>query len=347
MRIRLSDTRWLDIAIKVTAVLVLLGVLFLIYTVVMTNIRDREASPAARAAANLAEVVRADPNNPEARMVLADALAAAGDYRGAAEQYQAALQLRADDPRALAGLGMLSMAQKEWRTAEGYWRNVIELLEGGEFSSVDRRLEKAYYYLGSTLMEVKEYEDAALYLREALRIRRDASDTYFLLGIAYREMDSPVKYEENVLLALQFDPLLPEANYEYGKILLEKGDVAGAAERFRTSVDNAPAGRSEPQIALDELGTAEERYEKALALVASKETSAALAEARIASAIDPSAIDANRLVAKLHEQLGNLPMARAAWELVLATAPKDAEAKAAVERLSQPSKTTTTTPSVP
>lgn len=334
MALRFSDTKWLDIAIKVIGVLIVLALGFLAYTMITTQARDKANSPAMRAAANLAEVVRKDPNNVAARLRLADALAAGGDLKGANEQYQAALTIRKDDPQALAGLALLSMNQGEWRTAEGYWRKIISLIEDSQYAGVDQRLEKAYYYLGSTLMEVKEYEEATRYLREALRIRRDASDTYFLLAIAYKNMDNDTKYEENLRYALQFDPLLPEANYEYALLLLDNDKVADAAERLRVAADNAPADRTEPLDELAKLGTAEEHLEAARSSLASNETSAALDEARIASAIDPASIDAVRIVAQLHEKAGNKEPARLAWERVLVLSAEDEEALAAVERLS-------------
>jgi len=111
--LRFSDTKWLDVAIKVTGVLIILAVVFLIYTMITTNARDKANSPAMRAAANLAEAVRQDPNNVSARLRLADALAAGGDLEGANEQYQAALKISKDDPQALAGLALLSMNQGE------------------------------------------------------------------------------------------------------------------------------------------------------------------------------------------------------------------------------------------
>ena len=65
-------------------------------------------------------------------------------------------------------------------------------------------------------------------------------------------------YEEYLLYTLQFDPNMPEANYDYGMLLLAKKDMAGAAEHFRTSADAAP-DVDKPQIELEKLGTSEER----------------------------------------------------------------------------------------
>lgn len=336
MDARILRARWLDWAIKGVGALLLIALGFLIYTVVSTNLSDRASTPTARAVTNLMQAVRDNPNDPNARLLLGDAFAAAGRTREAREQYQAALTLRPDDPQAYAGLAVIAMDQSEWRTAEGYWRKIISLLQEGQYANLDTRLEKAYYHLGSTLMEVHEYEEAAQYLREALRIRRDVSDTYFLLAIAYREMGSDVLYRENIEIALRFDPLLPEANYEMGLILLAEGDTAGAAERFRVSIENAPPGRTEPAQQLAKLGTAEEHLAKS-ATLATTSPAAALDEARIAAAVDPRNQDAARAVAKLYEQTGDFEAALEAWERLLALAPEDAEAEAAVARLREAS----------
>lgn len=328
-----QTSRYLDLAIKITAGLLVAALVFLAYSLISTKLRDRNSSPAARAAQNLVEAVNADPENPVARLRLADALLAAGDQRGATEQYQEVLKLSPDDPGALAGLATIAMDQGEWRTAEGYWRKIIDVLMNSQFANIDQRLEKAYYYLGSTLMEVKEYEDAARYIKEALRLRPGASDSHFLLGVAYREMDSPLKYREEVELALQFDPLLPEANFELGKILLAEGDVAGAAERFRVSADNAPPERPDPANELAKLGTAEERLAKAEKLLAEGKRRDALVEARVAAALEPANIEASRMIAQIHEKLSEPKVALEAWERVLTIAPGDEEAKEAVARL--------------
>lgn len=326
-------SKWLDYAVKAAIVGVLVAAAFFAYTYISTQWRERNSTPAARAVANLTEAVRQSPNSVTARLRLADAMAAAGRIREATEQYEIALDLSPDDPGALAGLAQIAMNQEEWRTAEGYWQRIIDTLSEGEYSSIDQRLEKAYYYMGSTLMELQEYEEAATYLREALRMRNDASDTYFLLAVAYREMDSPEKFRDNLELALQFDPLLPEANYEMGKLLLADGDEAGAAEHFRVSADNAPPDRPEPLDALEELGVAEDRLEAARGSLEAGDTEAALAEARVASALDPDDLESVRIIAQAYDALGRTVEARTGWERVLTLSPGDEEAIAAITRL--------------
>lgn len=338
MQLPADRSKWLDYAVKGAMVAVVLAIAFFAYTYISTQWRERNSTPAARAVANLTEAVRANPNSVNARLRLADAMAAAGRIREATEQYQTALELSPDDPGALAGLAQIAMNQEEWRTAEGYWQRIIDTLSEGDYASIDQRLEKAYYYMGSTLMELKEYEEAATYLREALRMRNDASDTYFLLAVAYREMDSPEKFRDNLELALQFDPLLPEANYEMGKLLLEEGDEAGAAEHFRVSADNAPPDRPEPFEALEALGLAEDRLEAARTSAAAGDTESALAEARVASALDPNDLESVRMIAQAYDELGRTVEARTAWERVLTLSPGDEEAIEAITRLDEASK---------
>lgn len=333
MQRSLSTSKLLDYAVKSVLVILALAMVFFIYTVIRVNYEERNSTPAARAVKNLEGAVRKDPNNITARLRLADALSAAGRIREAAEQYNTVLTQSEDEPGALAGLAHIAMNEGEWRTAEGYWRRIVETLSSGQYANVDQRLEKAYYYLGSCLMEVKEYEEATTYLKEALRMRKDASDTYFLMAIAYREMGSKDKYKQNLQNALQFDPLLAEANYELGKVLLEEGDTASAAEKFRVSADNAPAERREPHDALAALGTAGEHLAKAQAAVKKGDAETALSEARIAQALDPDDVTSARIVAQMFEKQKMTVQARAAWERVLTLAPGDEEAITASKRL--------------
>ena len=117
--------------------------------------------------------------------------------------------------------------------------------------------------------------------------------------MCYRELGESQGYEEYLLYTLQFDPNMPEANYDYGMLLLAKKDLAGAAEHFRTSADAAP-GIDKPQIELDKLGNSEDRLAEAKRLKPT-DPAKALVEARIAFALDPQSVDALALVGELYE----------------------------------------------
>ncbi len=327
------NSRTLGTAIKVVAVLVIVALLYLGYTVWSTQRRVTAGTVASRAIDALIQQVENDPNNPEARVLLGQALAAGGRVDQAVEQLNAALKIAPDYTNALEGLGLIAMQRGEWATAEGYWRRILEVTKNSQYAAQDLRVERAYYYLGLTLIERKQYEDAVLYLKEALRIRRGASDTHYALSVAYRELGSLANQRSELETALRYDPTLPEANYEMGLLLLADGDRAGAAEHFRRSVDSAP-GRAEPQTELKKLGSFVDRLAAAKRLQPT-DPAAALIEARIAIALEPTNIEAARLVAQLYDKAGAADDAELAWERVLKLVPKDPEATEALARLSK------------
>ncbi len=332
MNLRFSS-RTLGMAVKVVMLLVVVALVYLGYTVWSTQRDVEAASLSSRAIDTLIKEVEADPGNAGARVLLGQALAAAGRVDEAVEQLNAALSIDENQVAALEGLGIIAMRRGEWATAEGYWRRILELTGAGQYASQDLRVERANYYLGLTLIERHDYEDAVLYLKEALRIKRSSSDTHYALAMAYKALGSESNQRKELETALRYDPKIPEANYELGLLLAAEGDRAGAAELFRRSVDGAP-GRAEPQEELDTFGPFEERLADARRLEGT-DPAAALIEARIALALEPDDLSAARLVAQLLEKLDKTEDAALAWERVLRLAPNDPEATAARERLSQ------------
>lgn len=330
----LQDVKWVDVAIKATVLMLLLAVGYLAYTVVAGQSQARQGSPTSRAIQNLIAAIEENPDNVGLRISLAEAYAADGQLRAAIEQFNVVLELRPDHPDALTGLGLIAMFQGEWELAEDYWRTVIDEVGGGQFSGLDQRLAVAYHQLGVTLLERKQYEESAQYFHEALRIRRSASDTHYLLSVAYREMGSVSNQRTFLENTLLFDPTMAEANYDYGLLLLAEGDVAAAAEHFRMSLDHAPSGITDPADELAKLGEFSEHMDEARRL-ADSDPEAALIEARIARALDSGDIEAAKLVATLYERQGDVEKAVDAWHAVLDVAPNDTEADSAIERLNQ------------
>lgn len=326
------DTRWLDVALKAVLLLVVVAVGYLAYTVLTGQSRDRETATASRTIGDLIASIKEDPNDLGLRLQLAEAYGAVGQFDEAVEQFEVVLQLDEDNPDALTGLGLIAMFEGEWESAERYWRGVIDEIGAGEYAGIDQRLAVAYHQLGATLIERERYREATKYLREALRIRPHAADTHFALAVAYRELDEAGRQRTHLEDALMFDPVMPEANYDYGILLLAEGDVAGAAEHFRTSADNAPEGHDEPKDELAGLGPFEDRLAAATRL-AKHDPVGALVEARVARALDPGSLEAAKLVAKLYQRTSDTTAAQEAWQRVLVRWPGEAEAVRALERL--------------
>jgi Flp pilus assembly protein TadD len=325
---------WVDYAVRVVAAIVVVLLGYLGYAVWAQRAYNEASSPAARAVANLEAAVRKSPNDPGLRIGLAQALTAADRTDDAIGQYQAALKLDKDNPVALSGLGLLAMEAKQWATAEGYWRKIIEKLDKGDYRDKDTRLESAYYYLGAVQIEEQRYDEAVASLTAALRPRRHASDTHYALSLAYAKLGMPDRAYESLKSALLLDPGMPEANYDMGQILLKRSQIATAAELLRKSVNKAPEShKSKPQGALDALGTAGEHVRKAQALRKSDPASATV-EARVAVALDPRNVDATRLLAQLYDAGGDTQAALDAYQSLLTLVPGDTTATAAVARLS-------------
>ncbi len=326
------NTRWLDIALKAALLLVVVAIGYLAYTVLTGESRDEETAVASRTIGDLVAAIDENPNDLGLRLQLAEAYGEAGQLDEAAEQFSLVLQLDENNPDALTGLGLIAMFEGDWEDAEGYWRSVVDEIGAGQYAGVDQRLAVAYHQLGVTLIEREQYREATEYLSEALRIRPHAADTHYALAVAYRELGQTKRQRAHLEDALMFDPVMPEANYDYGRLLLAAGDVAGAAEHFRTSADNAPQGHTEPADELAELGSFDDRL-AAAKRKALDDPAAALVEARVARALDPRSLEAAKLVAKLYLRTGDRASAEEAWQRVLVFWPDDTEAAQALKRL--------------
>ena len=309
---------------------------YLGYAVWANNRELRNSSPSAREIAALSAKVRANPNDFDARMRLAQAFAIAGRDNEAIAQYQVILKVNKNFVPALSGAGFEYLKQKEWKQGEQFFRKVVELTEKDSAGTGSSPLETAYFYLGTALMEQHRYEDAVGYFKAALRLKRDASDSAYALAVSYRELGIMEGYEESLVYTLQFDPNMPEANYDYGVLLLSKNDLASAAEHFRRSADAAP-DVDKPQIELTKLGPFKDRLAEAKALKTSNPAKA-LAQARIAFAINPNSIEALTLVAELYEAQKQLDKSAEAYRMLLVIDPGNATATAGLKRVQNGSK---------
>lgn len=286
------------------------------YTVWKTSRAEASATPAQRALASLERAVKRDPNHAGARVRYGEALASAGLFAEATEQFKAAVKIDPKHTGAWLDLGIVAMQLNERPRAEQYFEKVVDLTEGAQYENIDQRRETALFHLGEIALDDKRFEDAAGFFKASLRIRKDASDTYYLLAQALRGMDSDDAALEQLDTALAFDPNYPEAHFLYGQILLSRNDRVNAAVHFRQAAVLAPNVK-EAQAALKKMGTADEAVKRSEEALASGDEKLALEEALLARSLDPEHVDAALAHARAVIEIGDTKAARAVLGEVL------------------------------
>lgn len=316
-------------------VVAVLGVgAYLGWAIYTTTINERTATPALRVIDDLKNNVRRAPNSAPLRVRLGEAYAAAGMNVQAKEQFVSAVQIDKKHVGAWLDLGLVAMEERKFQAAQGYFQKVYDLTQASTTQqSVDSPQETALFNLGVIAVEQRRYEDAVGYLKGALRIRRDASDTYFYLAKAYIGLDTPDKAAEMLKISTTFDPQFAEAQYTYGVLFAKQHDDLNAAEHLRQAADLAPKSNQLAQQALAKLGKAEDRVAQAKKLLASGDKKKALEQARIAYALDPSNLEAVKLTAGLQMQTGDKSSALDTYRAAEKLAPKDREVLDAIKRL--------------
>jgi tetratricopeptide (TPR) repeat protein len=280
----------------------------------------------------LKDLVRANPGSAAARVRLGEAMATAGLTKQALEQLEAALTLDPNHTGAYVDLGLIAIDQSELLQAEGYFLKVVELTEGAEFEDVNQRREIALFYLGEIALDDSRYEDAITYFKGALRIRRDASDTYYLLAQAYRGLNEYDAALDQLQTATLFDPNYPEAHFLIGEILMAQDDDINAAIHFKWAADLVPDA-DPPAEALAAIGPAEQWLASGSAALSEGDTDKALHDAIMATVLDPESVDAHKLHGTVLEDIGDDAAALESWEKAAELAPEDTEIQDTIDRL--------------
>lgn len=244
---------------------------------------------------SLQEQVRKAPNDVVLRVRLGEAFGSAGKYPQAIEQFNAALKIEPEHIGAYLDLGMVAMLTNNDDEAERYFKKVLELTEEAQFSQVDERKENALYNLGLVTLRQQRYADAAGYFKSALRIRKDASDTYLNLARALNGLEDYESAITNLEFAIAFDPGFAEAHYTLGQVYEAQGDKVNASYAYFQAARLEPDAEP-PAEALASFGPSSDWVAKARQQLGSGNLDEALDSALIAANLDPKNIEA----AKVH-----------------------------------------------
>jgi len=332
----MDDPQRTDSVLRVVVVTMLAALIalggWLGFTVYRDRIAAEDANPALRTAKVIRAQVNQNPNDVVLRVRLGEALATSGKPQQAIEQFNAALKIDPKHTGALLDLGLVAAGSSRFDEARGYFKKVIDITGADPKAAVSDRRELAFYNLGRVEMYQKNWEAAIGNFKEALRIRNDASDTYFYLAQALAEIDQNDDAMSNLAIALKFDPSFAQAHYWLGKLYLEEGDKVRASAEAGKAMQLSPDA-PEPEALAAQIGKPEEFAAQARAL-ASTDASGAIQAAAIAFNLDPRGqVETGRLEAELLVQLGRKKSALTVYQALAAVVPNDAEVKAAIKKL--------------
>jgi len=341
----MADPQRLDTVLKGTIAVLLVGILSLGAWFGYSVYADRKAAEDANPALRVMKVIKAQveksPNNALLRVRLGEAYAAANDSQQAIEQFNAALKIDPKHSGAYLDLGLLALAEEQPAEARTYLKKVIEITNADEMASGSDRREMAFYNLGRLEMHDKNWEEAIGFFKEALRIRDDASDTYYYVATCLEAIGQTEDAKSNLAIALQFDPNFSQAHYLMGKLLLAEGDKVGASSEIGAALRSSPSA-PEPKAIAAQIGDPAALAAQAAELYSS-DPEAALEAAAIAFNLDSrNNIDAGKLQAKILLDQGKKKEALAVYQRLAEVAVTDAEVKAAIKRLGPKSSKDTT-----
>lgn len=116
------------------------------------------------------------PNSWRTHQLRAEGYALRADLRDALKEFQAALDLRPNEPELHEGLGEVYLEHLEYDAAQRELEKTLALNSASTH---------ALYLLGRVYVEEKETEKAVPYLERAVRLQPDLTEANSLLGTAY------------------------------------------------------------------------------------------------------------------------------------------------------------------
>jgi len=182
--LRGPDDRTLNRAIRLMAIVLLIGVPTIAVLYWMDRHVDQVPALADRTVAAAEEAVRAKPDDLAVRNHLAAAYVSAERFADGIAQFG---QVLATDPKnrpALLGRGLAQVATKDYDAAAADFGALIDGSKSGEFAATDPQLQQAYYELGVIALERGRPADAIAPLEAALKINGADADALYRYGMA-------------------------------------------------------------------------------------------------------------------------------------------------------------------
>ncbi len=197
-RVQALSTRQLQRYVAIAAAAVVTGlVLFAAYYYFDRYTHPQAPSPLEHGISQLEAVVRDKPQDPAARVALAQLYVEKGRYSEAYAQTQQVLAVVPADESALLINGVAAAALQRTDQAVDSLEKFTAARQGKPAAASDMDLETAYYYLGLLYNQQGQAAKAVAVLDAALAISPTDADALYQAGRAYQSLgQSPAAVEQ-------------------------------------------------------------------------------------------------------------------------------------------------------
>jgi Flp pilus assembly protein TadD len=182
---------------------------------VQEGINDYYAERYQSAKSKFQKLIAANPNNMEATYWLGQVYISSNDINGARSLYEKALAANGNAPLILAGMGHVDLLQDRAAEARQRFEAAITASHGrkGNDPAVLNAVARANIDTYTDAKRQGDLDYAIAKLNESVQINATNSETYLLLGNAYRKKRDGSSAVQNYRKALQLNPSLSIAAY--------------------------------------------------------------------------------------------------------------------------------------
>ena len=195
----------------------------------------------ARAVELLRAAVDESPSDGRLRVALARAYLEAGRSRESRAELKEVFKTDPDDPEARLVLGRLLTFEEYDLEAITELKRAVKVLK--ERGSSSRKQAEALAALALAYFFYGEHGNALVLLDDAHRLQPERADVYLYRGRTFEKLERPARALEQYEKAVNADASLAEAHYRYGAMLMARGGSrAEAAAHLRRYMALSPRG---------------------------------------------------------------------------------------------------------
>ena len=177
------------------------------------------------------QILKVDPNQPDALHLLGVIAHQVGKHDVAEELITKALSIKPDWAEACANLGNALMAQGKLDEAAASHRKALEIKP--DFAEVHNNL-------GNALKELGRLEEAVASYRKAIAIKPGHVETHSNLGTALRDLGKLNEAEASHRKSLQLHSSFAAGHYNLHPFLLDPGDMEASIKCMQKAVEFDP-----------------------------------------------------------------------------------------------------------